>query len=214
MTLSRAWALAAGIPRASVRFAHCALRLPGGSLALTAACRSNTVAASFDGIPRTTAASSSRRRFAPRSSRYRLRRAPGDAPPAAVLAALVRALLRSATALRFAPRRAPVPAPVRTPPPSPSAACCARLPAAPGAPSAIHSPGRLPSVGSADVDSPNSGSAHLAVPTARGGLGSHTPRSMPRVRAFGAYGVPLRTLAASSDAALLLDRVYAPVRTP
>ena len=153
-----------------------------------------------------TATSSSRRRFAPRSSRCRLRRAPGGEPPAAVLAALVRAPLRSAPALRFAPCRAPVPAPVRAPPPPPSAACCARLPAAPAAPSATQSPWWLPSAGFAGVDSPNVDAAGLAVPTARGGLGSHTPRSKLPVRAVGAYGVPLRALAAPAGASFLLER--------
>ena len=66
----------------------------------------------------------------------RLRRAPACAP----LASLVRALLRSAPALRSAPRRAVVPAPVRTLPPAPPAACYARLPAAPAAPTATQSP--------------------------------------------------------------------------
>ena len=96
--------------------------------------------------------------------RCRLRRTPARALPAAVLAALVRALLRSAPALRSAPRRAPVPAPVRAPLPTPPAACCARLPAAPAAPSATQSPWRLPSAGFAGIDSPNVDAAGLAVP--------------------------------------------------
>ena len=161
-----------------------------------------------------TATFSSRRRFARRSSRCRLRRAPGGARPDAPLAALVRALLRSAPALRCAPRRAPVPTPLRSPPPSPAAACCARLPAAPGAPPATQSPWRLPSAGFTGVDSPNLDAAGLAVPTARGGLGSHTPRSALRVCAFGAYGVPCRALAPPAGAALLLERAVAPRYTP
>ena len=62
------------------------------------------------------------------------------APACARLAALVRALLRSTPALRSAPRRAVVSARVRTLPPTPPAACCARLPAAPAAPPATQSP--------------------------------------------------------------------------
>ena len=130
---------------------------PGGSLTLSAACWTAAAAqrstTSLGLPPRPPRAGASRRaRRSPRLARpgrlRRLRASPrarrrgtpcvagagfaahrARALPAAVLAALVRALLRSATALRFAPRRAPVPAPVRTPPPSPSAACCARLPA-------------------------------------------------------------------------------------
>ena len=100
----------------------------------------------------------------PCAARCRLRRAPARAPPGAVLAALVRALLRSAPALRSAPRRALLSAPVRTAPPPPPAACYARLPAAPAAPSATQSPWRLPSAGFAGVDSPNVDAAGLAVP--------------------------------------------------
>ena len=167
--------------------------------------------AAFDGIVGTTAAVSSRRRFAPRSSQTsprspwpaapaagiasgsvrcapcvagcRLRRAPARAPPGAVLAALVRALLRSTPALRSAPRRALLSAPVRTAPPPPPAACCARLPAAPAAPAATQSPWRLPSAGFAGVDSPIAHAADSAVLTARGGLGFHTRRIPDAARA-------------------------------
>ena len=74
-------------------------------------------------------------------------------------------------------RRAPVSAPVRTSRPVPPAACCARLPAAPDAPPAAHAPRRLPSAGFAGVDSPVAQTARWPFRTARGGLGSHTPRS-------------------------------------
>ena len=113
-------------------------------------------------------------RCAPCVAGCRLRRAPARALPPAVLAALVRALLRSTPALRSAPRRAVVPAPVRTVVPSPPAACCARLPAAPAAPSATQSPWRLPFAAFAGVDSPIAHTADSAVLTARGGLGFHT----------------------------------------
>ena len=158
-------------------------------------CRSDTVGAAFDTIVGTTAAFSSRRRFAQRSSQTSPRSpwpaAPAagiasgsaSAPPAASLAALVRALLRSTPALRSAPRRAAVPAPVRAPPPPPAAACCARLPAAPGAPPATQSPWRLPSAGFAGVDSPIAHTADSAVLTARGGLGFHTRRISDAARA-------------------------------
>ena len=88
------------------------------------------------------------------------RRAPAPTP----LSALARLLLRSAPALRSAPRRALLSAPVRTAPPPPPAACCARLPAAPAAPPATHSPWRLPSAGFAGVNSP------FALPRIRGFL--------------------------------------------
>ena len=178
---------------------------------LTAACRTDAAGAAFDGIGVTTAAFSSRRRFAPRLSQTsprspwpaapaagiasgsvrcapcvagcRLRRAPARAPPGAVLAALVRALLRSTPALRSAPRRAVVPAPVRALPPPPPAACYARLPAAPAAPPATQSPWRLPSAGFAGVDSPIAHTADSAVLTARGGLWFHTRRIPDAARA-------------------------------
>ena len=73
-------ALRAGIPRASVRFAHCALRLPGGSLTLSAACRTAAVAqrstTSLGPPPRPPRAGASRRaRRRPRLARPgRLRR--------------------------------------------------------------------------------------------------------------------------------------------
>ena len=169
--------ISTAIPLASVRFAHCALRLPENRarradmpdtapdirfVLLAPALRASLVAgfAPVHSVPR----------------RCRLRRAPGCAPPAAPLAPLVRALLRCAPALRSAPRRAPVPAPVRSPPPPPSAACFARLPAAPSAPTATHSPWRLQSAGFPGVDSPFAHTAGSAVLTARGGLGFHTRR--------------------------------------
>ena len=97
---------------------------------------------------------------------------------------------------------------------SPPAACCARLPAAPSAPTVTQSPWRLPSAGFAGVDFPIAHTARLAVLTARGGFGSHTPRSKLQVRAVGAYGVPSRALAAPMGATFLLDRAVAPRYTP
>ena len=83
--------LRAGIPRASVRFAHCALRLPGGSLTLSAACwtaavaqRSTTSLGLPPRPPRAGAARSARRR--PRRARpgrlRRLRASPRARPGA------------------------------------------------------------------------------------------------------------------------------------
>ena len=71
---------------------------------------------------------------------------------------------------RSALRHAPLAAPVRAAPPSPSAACRARLPAAPPAPPAAHSPRRLHHAGSSGVDSPNLDAADSAVPTAGAAL--------------------------------------------
>ena len=79
---------------------------------------------------------------------------------------------------------------VRTLPPTPPAACFARLPAAPSVPSATQSPWWLPSAGFPGVDSPLAHTAGSAVLTARGGLGSHTPRSKLRVRAFALLACP------------------------
>ena len=109
---------------------------------------------------------SSRRHFVRRRCRLRRppARAPRDAPPGAPVSPLVRAFLRNAPAPRSAPRRAVASAPVRTPPPPPPAACCARLPAAPTATPATHSPWRLHSAGFAGVDSP------FALPPIRGSL--------------------------------------------
>ena len=76
--------------------------------------------------------------------------------------------------LRFAPISAAIPlASVRVRSP-PSAACFARLPAAPAAPPATQSPWRLHSAGFPGVDSPIAHTAGSAVLTARGGLGFHT----------------------------------------
>ena len=130
-----------------------------------------------------------------------LRRARAAAP----VSPLVRAFLRNAPALRSAPRRAVLPAPVRAPPPPPPAACCARLPAAPGAPPAAHAPRRLRPAGLAGVVFPNLDAAGLAASTARGGLGSHTPRiddAGPAMRILA-----LRSSAPSlpPDATVLLD---------
>ena len=59
----------------------------------------------------------------------------------------------------------------------------------------LQSPRRLPSAGSSGVDSPNLDATGLAVPTARGGLGSHARRTKgarpPPVRT-GAMGIPPR----------------------
>ena len=63
-----------------------------------------------------------------------------------------------------APRRAVASAQVRTAPPELPAACYARLPAAPAASPATHSPWRLPSAGFPGVDSP------IALPRIRGYL--------------------------------------------
>ena len=178
--------ISAAIPRASVRFAHCALRLPGGSLRspplpgrhataevrqrrpgdrrvlLATALRAALVAVLASLALAGCAGCGQRlgsewRHSVPRRCRLRRppARAPRDAPPGAPVSPLVRALLRSAPALRSAPRRTVASAQVRTAPPPPPAACCARLPAAPAATPATHSPWRLPSAGFAGVDSPS-----------------------------------------------------------
>ena len=123
-------------------------------------CRTDTPLPRFDGVVPMTAVASSRRRCAPRSSgrhsvrrRCRLRRPPARALPGAVVSA-----------------------PVRTPPPSPPAAFCARLPAAPAALPATQSPWRLPSAGFAGVDSPVASRADSRPLTPRRARFSHTPR--------------------------------------
>ena len=161
----RCASISAAIPRASIRFAHSALTLGRRFASLTAECRPAAACAISGFIVRPAAASVPCSRFAHRPShcvrrRCRRRRAPGDAPPAS----FVRALLRSATAFRSAPRRALVSALLRTLPSAPPAACCARLPAAPAAPSATQSPWRLLSAGFPGVDSP------FALPRIRGYL--------------------------------------------
>ena len=155
--------------------AHCALRLPGGSL------RSPPCAGPTRSWPRSTAPptsppcpprhGASRRarrgtRFARPGRPRRLRASPR------LLAVALRAspVPDNARAPDSVPRRPVVPAQVRTLPPEPSAARCARLPSALSAVPATQAPWRLPSAGFAGVDSPIAQPLDLPFLTARGGF--------------------------------------------
>ena len=140
---------------------------------LAAACRPDTLAATFDRIACVTAVSSSRRRFAARSSQ------PSPRSPFAGCAGCGQRLglvparpVRRRCALRAAPdsapRRALRSASVRAAPPPPPAACCAPLPAAPSAPPSAHAPRRLRRAALASADSPFAHAARWPFPTARG----------------------------------------------
>ena len=136
-------------------------------------CRAGTFDRSFDCTLTGTAAFSSRRRSAPRSSpqhvvrrRCRLRRPPARAPPGASPASLVRALLRS--------ERAVASAQVRTSPPALPSPRCARPHAASAARPAAQAPRRLPSAGFPGVDFPIPRSAPIRLRTGHGRpWGSH-----------------------------------------
>ena len=194
--------LRAGIPRASIRFAHSALRLAGGSL------RSPPSAGPIRPWPRSTAPAAS----PPCPPRHgAARRARRGAGFASLAPSAVRRRCRLRRAPRCTPRRAVVPAQVRTLPPASSAARFARLPSGVSPRSDRHSSATAAptSAGFAGVDSPIAHTADLAVPYRRGGLGFHTPRSSLQVHASGAHGVPFRALPAPFGAWVLLDRAHA-----
>ena len=97
---------------------------------------------------------------------------------------------------------------LRAPPPSPPAACSARLPAAPSAVTATQSPCRLLSAGLAGVDSPSLIPWDLSSLTAQRGFGFHTPRISDAGCAIRAYGLPLDALTMPYGVSLLLDRAH------
>ena len=105
--------------------------------------------------------------------------------PVAMLPALVQALLRSPPALRPALPRA-----VRSAPP------------------ATQSPWRLHRASRDGVDSPIAHTAGFTDLTARGGLGSHTPRIGDAGRAMEPYVLPFRRHSGSIGVVRLLDRAY------
>ena len=164
--------------RSNLRFAPISTAIPVASarkLAARSACRRADTPCRSPGHgarqpPRPARADAARRaRRGLRLARPgRLRRAPGCAPRPALVPAQVRTL-------------------VRTLPSSPSAACFARLPAAPSAPTATHSPWRLPSAGFPGADFPIAHTAGSAVLTARGGLGFHTRRIPDAHRAMAGH---------------------------
>ena len=144
--------------------------------ALPAECRADTVTAIVDGAGSVTAVSSSRRRYAPRSSRNSLR-SPWP----------LRRLRASPRLVAVALRASPVPASPCTAPgsrartsadtsASASAAVLRTIPCSTLGASARSNPRRLRPAGFAGVDSPIAHTADLAVPYRRGGLGSHTRR--------------------------------------
>ena len=174
--------------------------------ALPAECRTDTVVATFDGTANVTAVSSSPRRFAPRSSRNSLR-SPWPAAPAAGFASARRrrtpcfAVHRAAHCavqscphkcghfLRRSRRRAPH-VPVQHPrhfrPLKRRGGC-----ALPGSPVSI---------------SPTLMQQAWPFRTARGGLGSHTPRSSLRGRAIGTFILPFPLCSATFGVSILLGR--------
>ena len=107
-----------------------------------------------------------------------------------------------------ASRPAPVSASRRTPPPSPPAACSARLPSAPSAVTATQSPWRLLPTGLAGVDSPSLIPWVLSFLTACRGFGSHTPRIPDAGCAIRTLGPRLSAQPPPSAAAILLDQAH------